>query len=376
MDYKIWLSPPHLGGKELQYIQDAFESNWIASAGPHLDHFESGLCAYTGSKHAVALSSGTAALHLALVISGVKKGDIVLCQSLTFAASANPILYLGATPVFIDSEPQTWNICPDALEQAVTQLLKSGKKPKALICVHLYGMPCQLKEVTEICDKYGIVLIEDAAEAMGSTYQGQHLGTFGQMGVASFNGNKIITTSAGGALFTYYEMDARKARFLASQAKDPAPYFQHSELGYNYRMSNICAAIGLGQLEILNERVAQRRRNFKCYLNAFETIPGLSLQEEKAGMFSNRWLSTFLFDPEKSKLAVDQIRLHLAGNGIEARQVWKPMHLQPLYKDAQYFGGNVAVYVFTNGICFPSGSALNEDNIGEICESVLTLAGM
>ncbi|WP_439559184.1 aminotransferase class I/II-fold pyridoxal phosphate-dependent enzyme [Dyadobacter sp.] len=376
MNYKIWISPPHMGGNEMKYIQEAFDSNWIAPAGPHLDLFESELCAYTGSMHTVALSSGTAALHLALAVSGVEKGDIVLCQSLTFAASANPILYLGATPVFIDSEPQTWNICPDTLEQAITQLLKSGKKPKALICVHLYGMPCQLKEVADICDQYGIVLIEDAAEAMGSTYQGQHLGTFGKVGVASFNGNKIITTSAGGALFTHNKNDAQKARFLASQAKDPAPHFQHSEMGYNYRMSNICAAIGLGQLEVLNERVARRRRNFECYLNAFQTIPGLSFQEETEGMFSNRWLSTFLFDHEKSKLTVDQIRSHLAENGIEARQVWKPMHLQPFYKDAPYFGGNVAASVFKNGICFPSGSTLTDEQIGAISENILTFAKM
>jgi dTDP-4-amino-4,6-dideoxygalactose transaminase len=371
MDYKIWLSPPHMSGREMKYIQEAFESNWIAPAGPHLDQFESELCINTSSPNAVALSSGTAALHLALTISGVEKGDIVLCQSLTFAASANPILYLGATPVFIDSEISTWNICPDVLEDAIKNLLKSGKKPKVLICVHLFGMPCQLSEIVDICDQYGIILIEDAAEAMGSTYQGKHLGTIAPLGIISFNGNKIITTSGGGALFSHNEENARKARFLASQARDPAPYFQHSHLGYNYRLSNVCAGIGRGQLEVINERVAKRRRNFECYLKRLQTVPGISFQQEMEGMFSNRWLSAFLFDPEITKFTVEQIRMRLATCRVEARRVWKPMHLQPLYKDAEYFGGNVAEEIFTKGICLPSGSALGEDDIEDICEKLL-----
>ncbi|CAG5074321.1 Putative pyridoxal phosphate-dependent aminotransferase EpsN [Dyadobacter sp. CECT 9623] len=370
MNYRIWLSPPHMGGGELKYVQEAFNSNWIAPAGPNIGHFENELAQYTDAKYAVALASGTAAIHLALCALGVGKGDIVLCQSLTFVATANPILYLGATPVFIDSEPKTWNICPQALETAVTYYIKRNQKPKALICVHLYGMPCLMNELLAICDKYGIALIEDAAEALGSTYRGKHLGTFGKAGIISFNGNKIITTSGGGALLSDSKTLTDKARFLATQAKDPATYFQHSEAGYNYAMSNVCAGIGRGQMEVLNERVAARRSNFNRYQQYLAAIPGISFQEEPAGGYSNRWLTALQLT---SNVAPEEIRLALFEKGIESRRVWKPMHLQPLYKSAPYFGGNVAENLFENGICLPSGSQLTEQEVTEISNVIIEL---
>jgi pyridoxal phosphate-dependent aminotransferase EpsN len=373
MNYRIWLSPPHMGGGELKYVQEAFNSNWIAPAGPNIGHFENKLAQYTDAKYAVALASGTAAIHLALCALGVGKGDIVLCQSQTFVATANPVLYLGATPVFIDSEPKTWNICPEALETAVTHYIKRNQKPKVLICVHLYGMPCLMNELLAICDKYGIALIEDAAEALGSTYEGKHLGTFGKAGIISFNGNKMITTSGGGALLSDSKTLTDKARFLATQAKDPATYFQHSEAGYNYAMSNVCAGIGRGQMEVLNERVAARRSNFNRYQQYLAAIPGISFQEEPAGGYSNRWLTTLKLSSANAGLTPEKLIQALSANGIEARRVWKPMHLQPLYKTAPYFGSKVAENLFENGICLPSGSQLTEQEVTEICNAIIEL---
>ncbi|MCE7062870.1 aminotransferase class I/II-fold pyridoxal phosphate-dependent enzyme [Dyadobacter sp. CY343] len=373
MNYRIWLSPPHMSGGELKYVQEAFDSNWIAPAGPNIRHFENELAQYTGAKYAVALASGTAAVHLALCALGIEKGDIVLCQSLTFVATANPILYLGATPVFIDSESKTWNICPEALETAVTYYIKRNQKPKALICVHLYGMPCLMNELLAICDKYGIALIEDAAEALGSTYTGKHLGTFGKAGIISFNGNKIITTSGGGALLSDSKTLTDKARFLATQAKDPASYFQHSEAGYNYALSNVCAGIGRGQMEVLNERVAARRSNFNRHQQYLAAIPGISFQEEPAGGYSNRWLTTLELSSANAGSTPEKLIQALSANGIEARRVWKPMHLQPLYKTAPYFGGNVAENLFENGVCLPSGSQLTEKEVTEISNVIIEL---
>ncbi|KAA0990254.1 DegT/DnrJ/EryC1/StrS family aminotransferase [Dyadobacter aurulentus] len=374
MRYRIWLSPPHMGGGEMKYIEQAFSSNWIAPAGPNIVRFENELVQYTGGKYAVALASGTAAIHLALCALDISKGDIVLCQSLTFVATANPILYLGATPVFVDSEPATWNICPEALETAIRYYLIRNKKPKALICVHLYGMPCLMEDLLAVCYRYGIALIEDAAEALGSEYKRKQAGTFGEMGIISFNGNKIITTSGGGALLSDSKVLTDKARYFSTQSKDPTPYFQHSELGYNYAMSNVCAGIGRGQMEVLNERVAARRANFDLYSHYLKDVPGLSFQQEPDGAKSNRWLVSLQLTGNACALTPESIRLALSGKGVESRRVWKPMHLQPLYKIAPYFGGDVAEDLFENGICLPSGSQLTSEEVSEICEIIMETA--
>jgi pyridoxal phosphate-dependent aminotransferase EpsN len=370
MKEKIWLSPPHMSGREMKYIQEAFDGNWIAPVGPNIDAFESELCAYTGSKYAVALSSGTAALHLALIVLGIQKSDIVLCQSLTFVATANPIVYLGATPVFIDSEPATWNLCPNALEDAIKYYVKLGKKPKAVIAVHLYGMPAMLDEIMYLCRKYDIRLIEDAAEALGSEYKGKKAGTFGDVGILSFNGNKIITTSGGGALLSNDKSYIDKARFLATQARDPAPHYQHSEIGYNYKVSNICAGIGRGQMEVIRERVAQRRENFLLYQQHLGSLPGLIFQPEPSRSFSNRWLTAIIFESNGQKLA-EKIRLAHEENNIESRPIWKPLHLQPVFTNAPYFGSNVAESLFRSGLCLPSGSNLMKEEISNIAVKVL-----
>jgi pyridoxal phosphate-dependent aminotransferase EpsN len=372
MKEKIWLSPPHMSGREMKYIQEAFDSNWIAPVGPNIDAFENELCAYTGSAHAVALSSGTAALHLALIILGVQKDDIVICQSLTFAASANPIAYLGATPVFVDSEPVTWNICPDALECAIKHYVKIGKKPKAVIAVHLYGMPAMLVEISNLCKMYGIPLLEDAAEALGSEFNGQKLGTFGDMSILSFNGNKIITTSGGGALLSANKNYIDKARFLATQSRNPAPHYQHSEIGYNYRMSNVCAGIGRGQMEVICERVEQRRTNFRLYQQRLGALPGLAFQPEISGAFSNRWLTAMVLESNDKNFS-EKIRLVLAENNIESRPIWKPLHMQPIFANAPYFGGNVAESLFRIGLCLPSGSNLTSESIDRVCQGIVNL---
>jgi dTDP-4-amino-4,6-dideoxygalactose transaminase len=363
----VYLSTPHLSGHEEQFVLDALHTNWVAPLGPNVDGFEAELCQQTGAGYAVALSSGTAALHLSLVLLGVGPGDEVICQSFTFAASANPVCYLGATPVFIDSEADTWNLCPDALETALVDRIKRGKRPKAVIAVHLYGMPAKLRALATICDRYDVPLIEDAAEALGSTYFGQSCGLFGRLAVLSFNGNKIITTSGGGALLSSEKALIDRAGFLATQARDPAPHYQHAEVGYNYRLSNVCAGIGRGQLRVLPERVSQRRANFDCYAEALGNLPGIGFQPEATGSLSNRWLTAITIDPNSSGgLRPDTIRLALAAQQIESRPLWKPMHQQPVFRDCPFYGSGAATTVsdglFATGLCLPSGSNLTAED--------------
>lgn len=374
---KIYLSSPHMGGDELAFVHQAFDTNWIAPLGPNVDGFEQDLCAYTGAQHAAALSAGTAALHLALILLGVQAGDEVLCQSFTFSASANPIVYQGATPIFIDSETDTWNISPELLEEAIQDRLKKGKKPKALILVHLYGMPAKLNEILRICQQYDIPVIEDAAEALGSSYYGKAVGTFGVMGVLSFNGNKIITTSGGGALIANEEGLIQQARFLATQARDAAPHYQHSVIGYNYRMSNVCAGIGRGQMMVLDQRVAQRRANYAFYHQALSNLPGIQFLDEPTGFFSNRWLTCLTINPEQASVSREQIRLALEKENIESRPLWKPMHLQPVFEGCPAYVNGVSEDLFNRGLCLPSGSNLTSEQLSAIVELVrVTLALM
>lgn len=377
---KIWLSSPHMGDREQVYVAEAFATNWIAPLGPHVNVFEEDLAARVGVKTAAALSSGTAAIHLGLVLLGVEQGDVVLCQSMTFSASANPIKYQGAEPVFIDSEPDTWNMCPKALETAIQGEQAKGKRIKAIIPVHLYGMPAKMQAINAIAQRYGIPILEDAAEALGSTAHGQGCGSFGALGVLSFNGNKIITTSGGGALVSNDAALIEKARFLATQARDPAPHYQHSHIGYNYRLSNVLAGIGRGQMEVLDQRIAQRRANFERYRAFFEAWNAkgydLQVQQEPEGLFSNRWLTCIQVNPGKNGgLTREQIRLALDAENIEARPLWKPMHLQPIFADCTYYGGTVADTLFEQGLCLPSGSNLSEADfkrIFEVLEEVLS----
>lgn len=355
---KIWLSSPHMGGNEKQYIDDAFSSNWIAPLGPNVTGFENDIVTYlSNGVHVGALSSGTAALHLGLLLLGVQTGDEVLCQSMTFSASANPIVYLGGKPIFIDSEKDTWNICPEALETAIKDRIAKGKKPKAIIAVHLYGMPYKVTEIRAIADKYEIPILEDSAEALGSSYKGQKCGTFGDISVLSFNGNKIITTSGGGAIVSKDKKYIEKAVFLSTQARDNAPHYQHSEIGYNYRMSNICAGIGRGQMEVLDKHVSLRREMHSFYKSIFEKIEEASLFSEfNEDYFSNFWLSTIVFNDSKKN--PEELRLLFEKENIETRPLWKPMHLQPVFKNAPYYGGNISEKLFKNGLCLPSGSNL------------------
>jgi dTDP-4-amino-4,6-dideoxygalactose transaminase len=366
MNPKIWLSSPHMGGNELAYVHQAFETNWIAPLGPHVDGFEKDLQSVLGGHVQVAaLNSGTSALHLALVILGVKAGDEVICQSLTFAASANPVVYQGATPVFVDSEESTMNISPEYLERAICDRVRKGKKPRAIVVVHLYGMPASMDAIMAIARDYDIPVVEDAAEALGSSYNGRMLGTFGDIGILSFNGNKIITTSGGGALLSARSTYIQKARFLATQAQDPAPHYQHSHIGYNYRMSNVCAAIGRGQLQVLPQRVQQRRRNFEFYKEALSDIPGIRFTEEPDDRyFSNRWLTTIQVD--KEYITATDVRNYLADDNIDSRPVWKPMHLQPVYAAMPFYGNHTADRLFEKGLCLPSGSNLTEKELERI----------
>lgn len=376
MNPKIWLSSPHMGGTELQYIKEAFDENWIAPLGPNVNGFEKDLEDYLDDNvHVAALSSGTSAIHLGLILLGIQTGDEVICQSMTFSASANPIAYLGAKPVFIDSEKETWNMCPDFLEEAVTSGIRKGKKPKAIIVVHLYGMPAKMPEIMKIAEKYDIPVIEDAAEALGSSIHGKKCGTFGKINILSFNGNKIITTSGGGALVSHDEELVIKSRFLATQARDSAPHYQHSEIGYNYRMSNICAGIGRGQMEVLMERVNQRRKNFDFYKEHLNKIPGILFLEEPDGFFSNRWLSAIIIDPKLSpnNKTREDLRIYLETLNIESRPLWKPMHLQPVFLDSDYFGDTVAENLFTDGLCLPSGSNLTEENLNAVNNALLNV---
>jgi dTDP-4-amino-4,6-dideoxygalactose transaminase len=365
MNSKIWLSSPHMGGTELNYIHEAFESNWVAPLGPNVNGFELDLANYTGAKHAAALTSGTAAIHLALVMLGVKAGDEVICQSFTFSASANPITYVGATPVFVDSENETWNMSPEFLRIAIEDGIKRNKKAKAIIPVHLYGMPAKMPEIIAIANEYNIPVIEDTAEGLGSHINGKFLGTFGDIGVLSFNGNKIITTSGGGALISDKKEFADEARFLSTQARDNAPHYQHSKIGYNYRMSNISAGIGRGQMEVLNERVKQRRANFEFYKNHLKDITEISFLEEPNNYFSNRWLTCITIDPQ-SKVNRESLRLALEADNIESRPLWKPMHLQPVFSNTKFFGDGTAEHLFEHGLCLPSGSNLSEADLKRV----------
>lgn len=365
LNSKIYLSSPHMGGKELDFIHEAFQENWIAPLGPNVNGFESDLANYIGSDvHVAALSTGTAAIHLALIMLGVKAGDEVICQSMTFSATANPIVYQGAIPVFVDSEEETWNMCPVELEKAIKDRIAKGKKPKAIIPVHLYGMPANMDAIMAVADQYEIPVIEDAAEALGSTYKGKKAGSFGVISALSFNGNKIITTSGGGALVTQSKEFADNARFLSTQARDAAPHYQHSQIGYNYRMSNICAGIGRGQMLVLDERIQQRRANHAMYESVLSSVPGIRFLKEPEGSFSNRWLTTILLDASKTPNGVtrETLRLAFEKDNIESRPLWKPMHMQPVFEQYPYYGDNkVSERLFENGLCLPSGSNLTEE---------------
>ena len=362
---RILLSPPHMGGTEQDYIAQAFQDNWIAPIGPHINLFENRLADFIGEKSkVVALNSGTAAIHLGLQLLGVQNGDEVLCQSLTFVASVNPILYLGATPIFVGSEKETWNMCPDALEKAILNRLENGIQPKAILLVHLYGMPAKMDEIVTLSRKYNIPILEDAAEALGSTYHGKPCGTFGDFGVLSFNGNKIITTSGGGGLICQSETAKEKAIFLATQAKEDAIHYEHKQIGYNYRMSNISASIGLGQLEVLSKHIQLRRQNHAFYQQLFDTLSEVTLhQESNENFISNHWLNVIQLASFEQREA---LRLHLENNNIESRPVWKPMHLQPLFQDNLYFGDDLETELFNIGLCLPSGSSLSAEDLNRI----------
>ena len=377
-DYdRLYLSPPHLGRHELNYVHKAIEDNWVAPAGPNITGFEGDICAATGVAHCVALSSGTAAIHLGLILLGVGPGDEVLCPSFTFVATANPIVYLGATPVFIDSEADTWNLCPMRLREAIVDRIAMGKKPKALILVHLYGVPAKLPEILALAQEFDISILEDAAEALGARFNNQPLGSFGRVGVFSFNGNKILTTSGGGALVTNDAALAQQARFLATQAKDDAPYYQHSQLGYNYRLSNILAGIGRGQMELLDERVKRRREIFAWYHEHLAGLPGLAvaLQPEPAGSRANRWLTTILLNPDETTATPETLRLHLETRNIESRPLWKPLHLQPLFAAAPMYGGAVCADLFARGLCLPSGTAMGDAELRRVQEALAEALG-
>lgn len=370
MSTRVYLSPPDIGPDEQALVADAFASNWVAPLGPHVDAFEREFAHVVNAAHAVALSSGTAALHLALRLAGVGVGDEVFCSSLTFVATANPILYQNATPVFLDCERDSWNLDPNILADALRLRTAAGKKPKALVLVHLYGQSANLDPIVALCEQYGVTLIEDAAEALGATYQHKPLGTRGFAGVYSFNGNKIITTSGGGMLVTNDEKLAKEVRFLATQARDPAPHYEHSQMGYNYRLSNVLAAIGRGQLRHLDEKVTRRRANFDFYENSLSHLPGLKFMPEAPWGRSNRWLTCLTIDPSLAGTDREQVRLALEKDNIEARPVWKPMHLQPLYALAPRFGGAVAENLFNHGLCLPSGSNLSDIDRLRVAETV------
>jgi dTDP-4-amino-4,6-dideoxygalactose transaminase len=365
-----------MGGNEQKFVQEAFDTNWVAPLGPNVTGFEKDLESYLGEGvFAAALSSGTAALHLALIMLDVKPGDEVICQSMTFSASANPIVYLGAKPVFVDSETETMNLSPVFLEVAILDGISRNKKPKAIVIVHLYGMPCKIDEVRTIADKYGIPIVEDSAEALGSTYKGKKCGTFGDISILSFNGNKIITTSGGGAMVTKTAEQKNKAVFLSTQARDNAPHYQHSEIGYNYRMSNICAGIGRGQMEILDKHLQLRRNMHQFYVDLFSKIEGVTVfSEPNADFYSNHWLSCVQFDITKTNgITREDLRLALEKENIESRPLWKPMHLQPVFSDCAFFGSNISENLFTNGLCLPSSSNLTDNDRERITKVIQTL---
>ena len=369
---KIWLSPPHMGGRERELVKEAFDANWIAPVGPHISNFEQELSKLSQNFNIAALSSGTAAIHLALILAGVQKNDNVICSSFTFSASVNPIKYLGANPIFIDSDKESWNMCPELLTKAIKDGIKNNKKPKAIILVHLYGMPAKLEELIAVANSFEIPLIEDAAEALGSKYKNQQLGTFADFGIYSFNGNKIITTSGGGALVCKNKKLIEKAKFLATQSRDEAPHYEHSEVGYNYRMSNVCAAIGVGQLEVLTERVTRKREIFNFYKNELSMIKEITFLEELEVSFSNYWLTTILLD-KNSTIDREQLRLHLEKDNIESRPLWKPMHLQPVFKDCKSYVNGISEDLFNRGLCLPSGTAMTTEDLKRIVKKVKEL---
>ncbi|WP_313101160.1 aminotransferase class I/II-fold pyridoxal phosphate-dependent enzyme [Epilithonimonas sp.] len=373
MESKIWLSSPHMGGGEMKYVQEAFDQNWVAPLGKNVDEFENAIQEFIEQdKFVAALSSGTAALHLALIQLGVGYGDEVICQSFTFSASANPIKYLGANPVFVDSDPVNWNMSPFFLEEAIKDRISKNKKPKAVIVVHLYGMPALMDEITAICSKYEIPLIEDSAEALGSTYKDKKCGTFGDFAILSFNGNKIITTSGGGALVCPTKETKEKTIFLSTQARDNAPHYQHSEIGYNYRLSNICAGIGRGQMEVLSDRIQQRRAVNDFYKDVFSNIDAVKLfSEASSDFFSNHWLSSITIDKKVTTRTNQELMAAFAEQNIETRPLWKPMHLQPVFNDCPYYGENVSEELFTAGLCLPSGSNITNDDKNRIYEVII-----
>lgn len=367
MKPKIWLSAPHMGGTEEQFVKSAFETNWIAPLGPNVNGFEQDLELFLDQNSQVAtLCSGTAGLHLGLILLGVKTGDEVICQSMTFSATANPIAYVGAKPVFVDSEKDTWNMCPSLLEQAITDRMAKGVKPKVIIPVHLYGMPAKMNEITAIADKYEIPVLEDSAEALGSSINGQKCGTFGTISVLSFNGNKIITTSGGGALISKDPKIVKEARFLATQARDDAPHYQHSQIGYNYRMSNLCAGVGRGQMQVLERRIEERRGVYDRYRNHLAGKKGIFFLKEPEGYFSNRWLTTLLIDAKEAGFTREDLRLAFEKDNIESRPLWKPMHMQPVFKESVSYTNGVSEMLFNNGLCLPSGSNLTAEETERI----------
>jgi dTDP-4-amino-4,6-dideoxygalactose transaminase len=368
---QILLSTPHMGDKEFLYVKEAFETNWIAPIGPHIDAFEQEFCQLVGSPYSVALSSGTAALHLSLIIAGVGAGDEVFCSSLTFCGSVNPILYQGATPIFVDSNRSSWNMDPELLVAELDRRAKIGKLPKAVILVHLYGQSADIHPILAACNKYEVPLIEDAAEALGATYKGITPGILGQYGFYSFNGNKIITTSGGGMLVSEDANIIAKAKFLATQARDPAPHYQHTHVGYNYRLSNVCAGIGRGQLQVLSDRVRQRRHNFAYYQQHLSHLPGLEFMPEADYGTCTRWLSCLTIDPAQFGCDRETIRTTLSTKNIETRPVWKPMHLQPIFQDCESIGGEVAADLFDRGLCLPSGSNLTDAELDRVIEAVI-----
>lgn len=371
---RIWLSSPHMSGREKDYVNEAFDSNWVAPIGSNIDTFEKQVADFTGMKHAAALNSGTSALHLALKLCDVKPGDYVICQSLTFVATANAVLYEGAQPIFVDSEEETWGMDPALLEKAIIHCISLEKKPKAIIPVHLYGMPVKMKEITAIAKKYRVPVIEDAAEALGSSIDGKMCGSFGDYGVVSFNGNKIITTSGGGMLLSNNIRKIEKARFWSMQARDNAPHYQHSELGYNYRLSNILAGIGRGQMEVIDNRIEKRRDNFDFYRKHLGNLNGVTFLKEQDGAKSNRWLTIIVLDPMKTGgVSREDIRLALEKENIETRPLWKPMHMQPMFEKVPYFGKGVAMKLFRQGLCLPSGSNLTQEQLERVVLQIKSL---
>ncbi|MDR0962782.1 MAG: aminotransferase class I/II-fold pyridoxal phosphate-dependent enzyme [Mediterranea sp.] len=377
MKTKINLALAHMGGREQEFIKEAFDTNWVTPLGPNVDSFEKSLSDYLGEQQYVtALSTGTSAIHLGLILLNVQADDEVICQSFTFAASANPIVYQGAKPVFVDSEKDTWNMDPELLELAIEDRLRiTGRLPKAIIPVHLYGMPARMDEICEIADRYGIPILEDAAEALGSEYKGHKCGTIGNMGIFSFNGNKIITTSGGGALACRTQELQRQAQFYATQARETAPYYHHKAVGYNYRMSNVCAGIGRGQMMVLDEHVRRRREICQIYTTELADVPGIEVKRNPSEAFdSNFWLTCILVEPSKAGFTCDDVRLHLENENIESRYLWKPMHLQPVYADAPRYVRGVSEYLFDTGLCLPSSSMLSDDDIYRVADCIKSLA--